>query len=86
MLQQFVCTKSYLQINPQRLYIHVLTLDFPHFSFLTDTVQHFRKKAETKEKDTMPKIQINSFPRMHPVLASNIQYPYRKNTSASGSI
>lgn len=32
MLQQFICTKSYLQINPQRSGIHVLVLDFPHFS------------------------------------------------------
>lgn len=32
MLQQFICTKSYLQINSQRLGIHVLILDFPYFS------------------------------------------------------
>lgn len=32
MLQQFICTKSYLEMNPQRLCIRVLTLDFPHSS------------------------------------------------------
>lgn len=38
MRQQFICKKSYLQINPPRLCIHVLTLDFPHFS-------HFNRRG-----------------------------------------
>lgn len=32
MLQQFICTKSNLEMNPQRLCIRVLILDFPHSS------------------------------------------------------